>query len=104
MKIIGGVVANRQTFSDKSQSVFDIAIDHRRNVVILVGTDTLRGRRFKDDANILMRVESACSEIEFMACPGLWIDAALLDAARADWWYERDKDYGNESEAEVDDE
>lgn len=95
---------DRVLFSDAARKVFEIAVDHRRQVLKL-SDDALRGVRFNDNGAILARLESMFSEGEFMACPGTRIDAALTDAAQSDHWYTYEKkydcDYGHEAETEI---
>src|SRR6266853_1088126 len=94
-KLKSGWAMNREMFSSKARNVFDVAISHRR-IMIKLADDVLRGHRFNDDSAILARLESMFTEEEFMACPGLRIDSALIDAAQTDHWYAREKDWGNE--------
>jgi len=94
------IKTTRIRYSEAAQKVMDIAIDHRR-ATIQLPPDAVRGARFNDDGAILARLESMTNETEFMACPGLKIDGALLDAAQADGWYATEKDYGHEGETEI---
>jgi hypothetical protein len=82
----------RKLFSEDARDIFAVAAGHRR-AVLQLPADTTRGARFNDDESVLVRVESACTEAEFMACPGPIIDRALTDAARSDWWYAHEKSY-----------
>jgi hypothetical protein len=97
----GGIAIQRDLFSNDAKKVFDIAVAHRRQIVDLPKA-ALRGFRFKNDLGVLARLESMFTEAQFMACPGITIDAALIDAAQADWWYSNEKDYGNECEVDDD--
>jgi hypothetical protein len=98
-KVENGWTFSRERFSIAALKVFDIAIDDRR-MRLLLGPKTLRDMRFNDNAAILARIESMYTEKEFMVCPGLRIDNALVDAAQADWWYQYEKEY-DESETEI---
>jgi len=90
-----GWTMERKLFSEDARDVFAVAVGHRR-AILQLPADTTRGARFNDDESVLVRVESACTEAEFMACPGPSIDRALIDAARSDHWYEVEKDYGTD--------
>lgn len=70
-------------------------IRNRRDSFVLPA-EAEKDVRFKDDAGVLWRIESHYTEEEFMACPGVAVDAGLLDAAQSDWWYNHEKDYGDE--------
>lgn len=106
-KVKGGWTMNREKFSDNARTVLEVAINHRR-LGLKLPDDALRGVRFSDDGAILARLESMFTEAEFMACPGLRIDSALIDAAQSDHWYTYEKkydcDYGPSDETEIDDE
>lgn len=95
IKLQGGWSMDREKFSGDAIKIMEIAIDHRRQLLELPD-DAMRGMRFKSNSSILVRLESMFTEAEFMECPGLRIDAALLDAARTDHWYEFEKDYEQE--------
>lgn len=87
-----GITFERKLFSEDARDVFIIAVEHRRTILQLP-VDAMKGSRFNSDEAVLARVESACREAEFMACPGPHIDAALTDAARSDFWYAHEKRY-----------
>lgn len=75
-------------------------IRHARKVVKLhEGAET--GSRFNDDQLVLMRVESMFYEVEFIHEPLRTVEGALLDAAKADYWYNREKEWGLEDEDDV---
>lgn len=95
VKTKGGWTMDRERFSDEAIKVLEVAIDHRRQGLKL-GDDALRGVRFNNNDAILARLESICTESEFMECPGLRIDNALIDAVQSDRWYATEKDYGDE--------
>ena len=96
MKIAEGVYVNRATFSEYARKVFDIAVNHRRSLIVLP-SNTDRGLRFNDNTHILSLLESMVTETEFMACPGLAIDGSLIGAARSDFWYVNEKEYDGDS-------
>lgn len=107
-KVTNGWTMNREKFSPLARSVFEVAVTHRR-IGLKLPDDALRGMRFGNDGAILARLESMFTEGEFMACPGTRIDAALIDAAQSDHWYETEKnyeerDYGQSDETEIADE
>jgi hypothetical protein len=100
-KVMGGVSRDRILFSEAARKVFDVAIPHRR-LMIKLSNNAMRGMRFNSDGAILARLESMFTEEEFMGCIGLRIDAALIDAAQSDHWYEHEVRYDNESYFEDD--
>lgn len=54
-----------------------------------------RGVRFNSNRDVMVRIVSACDDIQrFDNNRAAWIKAALDDCARADHWYEYEKDYG----------
>lgn len=95
-KVDSGWTMSREIFSENARKVFDIAINHRR-LELKPPNDAMKGVRFHDDRAILARLESQCTEEEFMSCPGMRIDHALVDAAQSDYWYEYEKKYDCES-------
>lgn len=100
-KLTSGWAIDRETFSDAARKVFSVAVNHRREGLRLPD-DAERGGRFGDDGAILARLESMFTEAEFMECPGMRIDSALIDAAQSDHWYNHEKDY-EMPEMEIDD-
>lgn len=106
-KVDSGWTMNREKFSEAAVKVLEVAIDHRR-LGLKLPDDAMRGPRFGDNGAILARLESQCTEEEFMSCPGMRIDSALIDAAQSDHWYEYEKkydcDYGSSDETEISDE
>lgn len=93
-----GWATNRMRFSDGARILFFSTVGDRRRGLKLPG-GTLRGSRFLDDEDVLARLESSSTEVEFMECPGLRVDSALIDAAQADSWYSHEKDYGMDDES-----
>ena len=61
-------------------------------------TGVLFGVRFKSNEDILARIESGVPEKVFVIDPyrDITIAKALCDAAKADFWYENEKDYGTD--------
>src|SRR5882762_3032683 len=105
-KCKSGWLLNREQFSGAAILLLYGHLDYRRHAVALP-YDAVKGHRFNDDVDTLARLESMFSETQFMACPGARIDAALLDAARADWWYSQEKSYDDDersNETEIADE
>jgi len=98
MEIIkGGWAFDRTAYSLPIMKYLVNEIENRRSTVVLP-EDTEIGMRFKDTHCIVVRVTSNYSEEEFMACPGLVIDSMLIDAARADFWYNHKKQYEDHEE------
>lgn len=64
-----------------------------RRLLLLLPDDAERGCRFNSDDAVMARIESNYTEEEFMACPGLAVDAMLADAAKSDYWYSHEKEY-----------
>lgn len=75
---------------------------------VVLPEDALKGVRFKDDNRVLKELESAAATEEiFIEDPAFYIGRALVEAARADYWYAYEKkydcDYGRH-DYELDDE
>lgn len=92
----GGWTMDRVKYSEWALYVAVRLIERRRPYMQLPD-DAERGVRFNSNDAILARLESNYTEIEFNVCPGLSVEAMLLDAAKSDYWYAHDKDYGYES-------
>lgn len=74
------------------QEVAISMIRHARKVIALPdGTEC--GTRFNSDEMTLRRLESMFSETEFIHEPLNTVEAALLDAAKSDYWYSNEKEY-----------
>jgi hypothetical protein len=65
----------------------------QRRPMLVLPEEAERGSRFYDNEAILARLEAHYTEVEFMACPGLTVDAMLIDAGKADWWYTNEEHY-----------
>jgi len=107
--IKGGWRMNRVIYSEFARKVFDEAIAHRRPTLI-IPADHTRGTRFNSNDAILIRLESNYTEDAFMRCPGMAVDAMLIDAAHSDWWYDNEKCYDehyfideSENDCDIDD-
>jgi hypothetical protein len=92
IKLKGGWAMDREKFSPLACELMALMIDNRR-ASLRLPDDALQGPRFKDSTAILARLESMFTEAEFVVAPGEKIDAALIDAARADHWYTYEKEY-----------
>lgn len=99
-KVPGGWSMDRTPFSQVAREVLAAMLNARR-LGLRLADDAERGMRFNDDNAILARLESMFTEGEFMACPGLRIDSALTDAAQSDYWYNHEKDYGDDETPET---
>lgn len=94
----GGWTIDRIAYSPIWQHTARELIPVVRRTLDDLPSDALQGIRFRDNESILVRVESMFSEPEFMTSPRACISAALVDAARSDYWYANEKDYGDEPE------
>jgi hypothetical protein len=56
-----------------------------------------KGYRFKDDGAVMARLRSWVLPQEFALAPIQYVTEALLDCAKADWWYNHEKDWGENS-------
>lgn len=92
MKTASGIFVGRKPYSPHARNVFDIAISHRRTLITLP-EGTQQGIRFVDNSHVLTLIESSFTEAEFLECPGNVIDEGLIGAAKADYWYQNDKNY-----------
>ena len=98
----GGWTFDRIRYQSAVERFARRLIDERRPFIRLDG-GAARGARFNSDDAVYVRVESNYTEEEFMACPGLAIDAMLADAAKSDWWYANEKEHDS-PEMEIADE
>src|SRR5262245_30685723 len=88
-----GFRSDRTEFSDMARfQFFSLVGPCRQTLELPLGS--IRGIRFNDDWNVFFRLESAYSEAEFLTRPHEAVNDALLDAASADHWYEREKVWG----------
>lgn len=88
---------NRKEFQPNVKSLAMECIDRLRPTVYL-DSKHFAGRRFNDTGHVVMVLESMFSQVEFELVPLAAVQAALLEAASADEWYEREKQYGSEVE------
>jgi hypothetical protein len=105
MKLQGGLDMNAERFSDDVREVVKDLLPHVR-LVAQLPKEAEAGPRFHSTDTMLWRVESMFSEDEFLREPLKVIEAALIDAARSDWWYAHEKecdypqeDYESEGDA-----
>jgi hypothetical protein len=73
------------------------AIDRVRPCVYL-GPRQLDGQRFKDTAHVFDILESMAEQRKFELYPFVCIERALKEAASADYWYSKEKDYGSDAQ------
>lgn len=83
---------DRVPYSPKSKQLAYDLLPLMRSLVELPD-DALRGVRFNSDDSVFVRLESQVTEEEFMIQPRSSLFEVLIDAARADSWYENEKDY-----------
>lgn len=67
-------------------------IEHTRRSIVLP-EEALKDLRFKDSADVFARLESMVSEDDFLHEPCFSIERALVDAAKADYWYAHEKSW-----------
>lgn len=92
MNVPGGMDMSAVKFSDDVRDVALSLIGHAREVVKLPEWAE-RGVRFNHDAGVLWRLESMFDEDTFLRNPLPAVEAALVDAAKSDYWYTQEKDY-----------
>lgn len=97
-----GIFLGRKLYSHNMREAALVFIKIERCFVNLP-TDSMKGRRFNDDDSVFDRLESATNEKEFARRPLEAVDAALIDAAKSDHWYEYEKDWGDDEEDQDDD-
>ena len=77
----------------------EFTIEERR-LVFQLHEDEIKGRRYDSDHHVLNLLMSSCCEEDYAKDVDAWTDAALHAAARADHWYNSEKDYGDPREEE----
>lgn len=92
MKVPGGTVMNVVMFEQGIQEVAISLIGFARELVDLP-VEAEKGSRFNDTANVLWRLESMFSEDEFVHDSVKTINAALIDAAKSDYWYAHEEQW-----------
>lgn len=93
MKLPGGLDMNAVRFAEDVRQVVLDLLPHARLVVVLPD-EAERGSRFNNNETTLWRIESMFSEDDFLREPLKTIEAALVDAAKSDYWYTHEKDWG----------
>lgn len=96
MKLPGGMDANAVKFRDDLRAVALELMPHAR-LVVKLPDEAERGSRFNDNAGVLWRLESMFDADDFAIDPINTINAALIDAAKSDWYYSHEKDYGHDN-------
>lgn len=92
MNTPNGMDVNAVEYHTDVRAVAVALIDAARGLIILP-EGTMRGDRFNYTQGVLWRVESMFKEDEFIHDPVAAINAALLDAAKSDYWYLHEKEY-----------
>jgi hypothetical protein len=59
---------------------------------VLLPEDALKGSRFNNDDHVMWVLESQTKEEEFIHDPVFFVCQALVESAKADWWYTYEKD------------
>lgn len=72
-----------------------------RPIIKLVENESA-GQRFNNDERILWNLESSATEDQFLLEPYDTTYAAFVEAAKADYWYSHEKDWGNDDD-DIDD-
>jgi hypothetical protein len=91
-----GLALHAEQYRQDIREVALVLIKAARPIIELPTSEVMRGARFNDDLGVLWRLESMTKENDFVHDPILGISNALVDAAQSDFWYEHEKDYGNE--------
>jgi hypothetical protein len=79
---------------------YDATIDQERRRYLArnkskFGKILYAGPRFKSNEEVMLRVVSSCNDRpHFDAHQTAWIRAGLQECARADYWYQFEKDWG----------
>lgn len=86
-----------------SRAAKDNAIEYiqrMRSVIELPHNSAMAGSRFDNDDAVYARLESMYAEAEFNNWPMACVEAALIDAAQSDYWYQNEKQYDYTEEVE----
>jgi hypothetical protein len=92
MKLQGGLDVNAVPFTDGMREVAIELMQHARKAIVL-SNEAERGARFNNDCDVLWRLESMFDECDFANDPIGTLVAALVDAAKSDFWYSHEKEY-----------
>lgn len=92
MKLNSGIDMNAVKYAADVREVVVSLIGHARDVVKLPA-EAEKGLRFYHTEGVLARVESMFSEDEFIHDPLVAVNAALIDACKADYWYSHEKEW-----------
>jgi hypothetical protein len=96
---INGLRFGAQRFSGETRNLL-LPILQMTRLTMPLPPEALKGPRFKSDDHVLWLLESGATEDEVKAN---LLEAARLGlekAAKSDWWYTYEKDWGNEYEGE----
>jgi hypothetical protein len=94
MATCNGFKSPRDRFSTRAVAlIIELLPALRRSFQPVEGRQEI-GVRCRDVDTITARIESATTELEFLAEPTAWVLAALDDCASADYYYTYEKDYG----------
>jgi hypothetical protein len=95
MKLQGGMDMEAGKYEPEIQALALELIGHTRDVVKLP-SDAEKGARFNNTTEVLWRLESMFTEDDFLGDTIHTIELALLDAAKADYWYANEKEWDTE--------
>jgi len=92
-KLPGGWSMDRIAYSEAAKGNALDYIKRIRRTVELPKTDAMAGVRFDSDDAVYVRLESMYDEVIFSRFPMACVEAALIDAAQSDYFYEYEKEY-----------
>jgi hypothetical protein len=95
--------ANAIKYSPESRAKAITMFHELRNRVVLDETNSERGSRYGNDDHVMWILESQSKEDQFLTDPAFTVCQALHEAARSDYWYHWEKDYGTDDCDDVDD-
>lgn len=100
---INGLRVGAPKFSEATRNKI-LPVLQMMRMTMQLPEEALKGSRFNSNEHVLWLLESGATEAEVN---GNLLEAARLgleEAAKSDWWYTHEKDWGNEYETEIEDE
>lgn len=96
---INGLRVGATKFSDETRNSL-LPVLQMMRITMPLPPEALKGSRFNSNEHVFWLLESGATEDEVK---GNLLEAARLgleEAAKSDWWYTHEKDWGNEYEGE----
>jgi len=102
---MSGLRVDAPKFSTETKARIITVIDFIRDAITLPD-EAEKGTRFKSNDHVIWLIESGATEAEVNEQLNEAVRLGLIEAARSDWWYNHEKDWGDDYDyaEEVEDE